>query len=113
VAQLGLEIVLAGFGPNLDLLQLKGALLFLGLLLLLGLFIFIAPIIHDFANRGVCIGRHLYEVQASFAGSIERVLDRQNAQLISIGFNNANLPGANISINVDAVRSAAPSVISR
>jgi len=53
-------------GTELDLFDLDGLLLFPGFGFTLLLFIFELTEVHDLANRRVCVGRNLHEIQTSF-----------------------------------------------
>lgn len=102
--QFGLQIMVAGFGPNLNLFNLKSGLLFLGFLLLFGLFVFKAAIVHDFAHRWFCGGRNLNKVKAEFSSGCQGIIYGQYAKLVAVRVNDTDFPFANVLIDSSALR---------
>src|ERR1044071_2039228 len=65
------------------------------------LFLFVAelPIIHDPANRGLRVRRHLHEVETLGIDHPERFVKRHHAELLAIGADDTNFTDANLVIN--------------
>jgi hypothetical protein len=61
-------------------------------------------IIHYFFNRGVGIGRDLYEVEIGILGSLDSLGQRQNAQVFSLGSDDAHLLGADLVVNPSSIQ---------
>ena len=85
MADLGLQIMLAGLWAHLYFLDLKGALFLFGFLFLFCLFIPVAPIVHDFTYRRTGIGRNFYQVETKFSRRFKRLSGRNNSDLVAIG----------------------------
>ena len=103
VVQFYLNIVFACFGPDLDLLDLKRTLLFFGLLLLFGLFVFIATIIHDFTDRRICIRRYFHQIETEIAGNGEGLVGRNNAYLCSVRIDDSDFFCSNVLVDIGSV----------
>ena len=103
MAQLGLQVMVAGFGSNLDFLDLESGLFFFGFLLFFGLFVFIAAIVHDFAHRRFGGGRNLNKVKAEFSSRLQGIVYGQNAKLFAVRVNYADFPFANALIDSSAL----------
>ena len=88
------------FGPDLDLLHLEGALLLLRLLTLLGLFVLETTKIHDFAYRGSRVRCHLNKIEPTITGRGQCFVQREHAQLSSIGAYDAHLSCSNLVVDV-------------
>jgi hypothetical protein len=84
---------------------LKSALFFLCLLLLFGLLIPIAPIIHYFADGRIGVGRNLNKVKAILGRRLKRLSGRNDSDLVAIGVYNPNFSGPDILIDIDSVGS--------
>ncbi len=100
---LDLQIMLAGFRPDLDLLDLKGTLFFFGLLLPLGQFILITAIVHDLAYRRLRIWRHLHQIQTKIGSYRQRLGNRYNSELVSLRIDNSHLSSADHPVNIRLV----------
>ena len=105
VVQFYLDIMFAGFGPDLNFFDLESALLFFGLLLLFGLFVLIAAIVHDLTNRGACIRRNLNQIETKIAGYGERFVGRDNSDLISIRIYDPDFFCSDSVVDIGSVRS--------
>lgn len=102
VTDLGLQVMVTCFGPDLDLLHLEGALLLLRLLPLFGLFIFETTKIHNFANRGSGVRCHLNKVKPTVTGCGQCFMKGKYAQLGSIGTDDAHLSCSDLVVDVDS-----------
>ena len=101
--QFYLNIMFARFGPNLDLLDLEGTLLFFGLLLLFGLFVFITTVVHDFTDRRICIRRYLHQIETEIAGNGESLVGRNNTYLSSIRIDDSDFFCSNVLVDIGSV----------
>jgi len=99
MAFLHIEIVDIGLRPELDLLDLDEALLFPGLLRPFALFILELAVIHDPADRRLCLGRDLHEIQPLFLGLKERLPRRHDPKLFPILADEPDLWGVNLPIH--------------
>ena len=95
----------AGLWAYFYFLNLKGALFLLGFLPLFGLFIAVAPVIHDFTYRRICIGRNLYQVQTILSCSVKGLSSWNDADLVAVGVYDPNFPNPNIVIDFNSVGS--------
>src|SRR5512139_416372 len=91
VLELGVQVVLLGLGPYLDLLDLYDRLLLPRLLLPLARDVLELPVIHDPAHRGCGHRGHLHQVQVQGAGALERVRRAHHAELFPLGADQAHL----------------------
>ena len=103
MVQLYLNVVFACFGSNLDFLDLEGTLLFLGLLLLFGLFVFVSTIVHDFADRRIRIRRYLYQIKTKVAGNGEGFVGRNNAHLSSFRVDDSDFFCSDVLVDIGSV----------
>ena len=103
MVQFYLDIVFTCFGPNLDLLDLEGTLLFFGLLLLFGLFVFITTVVHDFTDRRICIRRDLHQIETEIAGNGESFVGRNNTYLGSIRIDDSDFFCSNVLVDIGSV----------
>jgi len=87
MSQFGLQVMFAGFGANLYFLELKCRLFFFGLLQFFGLFVFKTPVIHNFANRRIRIGRNFYKVKTKIGSNSQSFIDWNDANLLSVRIN--------------------------
>jgi hypothetical protein len=76
-------------------------LLFLGGALALFLLVKEAPVVLNTADRGDRAGRNLDQIEAAFAGNLQRLKGRQNAQLFAIFVDNADFARANSIVDAD------------
>lgn len=104
MSQFGLQIMVAGLGPYLDFLYLESGLLFLGFLLLFGLFIFKAAVVHDFAHRRGCGGRNFDEIEAEFSSRCQGIVDGQYAKLFTVRIDDTDFPFTNVLVDSGALR---------
>ena len=95
-----LDVVVVRLGPRaqLDLLQQHHHLLLLGLVLLLLLRVLELPVIHDLADGRLGERAHLDEVEAALLGRAQRLLDRQDAELLTLGSNASHLSGLDAAV---------------
>ena len=84
VADLDVQIVNVDAGGQSDLLDLDNALILAGFLLALGLLKAVLAVIHDAANRGLCLRSDLYKIHALFNCDPQRFLRGNDAQLIAV-----------------------------
>ena len=105
VVQFYLDIMLACFGPNLDFLDLKGALLLFGLLQLLGLFVLKPTIVHDFTYRRTCIRRDLNQIETEITGNGKSLVGWNNAYLFSVRVDDSDFFCSDILVDIGSVRS--------
>jgi hypothetical protein len=92
--------VIAGLGPHLDLLDLKGALLLFGLLQFFGQLVFIAAVIHNFADGRDGIGRNFHQVKTKAYSSLKGSGSRNDSNLVAFGIDQANLSGSDVPIDI-------------
>jgi hypothetical protein len=104
MADLGFQIVVAGFGANLDFLDLDGALLFFGFLLLFGLFVLEPTVIHDLADRWIGVGRNLHQIQAMLSSRRQGPCEGNDADLTAFRVDQPNFLGPDVSIDPGLVR---------
>ncbi len=105
VADFGLQIMFAGLRAYFYFLNLKRALFLFCFLFLFGLFIAVAPIIHDLTYRRIGTGRNLYQVETKFSRRVKRLSGRNNSDLIAIGVYDPYFSGPDIFIDVNSVGS--------
>jgi len=103
MVQLYLDVVFTCFGPNLDFLDLEGTLLFFGLLLLFGLFVFISTIVHNLTDRRICIRRNLYQIEAKIAGNGEGLVRRNNTYLGSVRVDDSDFFCSDVLVDIGSV----------
>ena len=103
MADLGLQIMRTSFRAHLYFLDLKGALFLFGFLFLFGLFIPVAPIVHDFTYRRTGIGRDFNQVETKFSRRFKRLSGRNYSDLIAVGVYNPDFFSSNRLIDVNFV----------
>jgi hypothetical protein len=81
-------------------------LFFFGFLFLLGLFVFVTPVIHNLADRRGCRGRNFYQIKAEFSRCLQGILNRYNPQLIAFRIDYPDFACANGTVDINAIRSA-------
>jgi hypothetical protein len=108
MTDLDLKVMLTGFGPDLDFLYLKRRLLLFGFLQLFRLFIFIAAVIHDLADRRVCIGRYFHQIETIFRCLFQCLVDRYDPYLAAVGVDDPDLSGSNELVDVDPIGFSLP-----
>ena len=101
VVLLGLVVVIVHIDAELHFLDRDGLLVLLGLALFLFLLVQEFPVIHDAANRRLRSGRNLYQVEVAFAGHLERFERRQDSNLIAFIVDHANFACADALICAD------------
>jgi hypothetical protein len=80
-------------------------LLFFGFLLFLGLFVFVAPVVHYLTDRRNGIRRNFYQIKSKFSRCLQGVFNRYNSQLVALRIDYPNFACANVSVNVNTIRS--------
>jgi hypothetical protein len=98
------QIVITGLWPDLDLFDLKRGLLLFGFLLFFGLLVLEPAVVHDLTDRWFRVGRNLYEIEAMIIGFGQGLMNRKNADLISVRINQANFPYPDILIDPRGIR---------
>src|SRR5262249_24768618 len=83
LVDLGVDVVLAGLGPDADLLDLL--LVDLGLGPLARLLVAELAVVEDLADGRPLLRRHLDEVQVGLAGHLQRLRGRHHAELLAVG----------------------------
>jgi hypothetical protein len=73
----------------------------LGLALFLFLLVQEFPVVHDAADRRLCSGRDLDQIQIFLARHLERFVRRQNPDLIPFVVNHADFAGAYAVVRAD------------
>ena len=81
---LGFQVVVIGFGSELDFLELDSGLFFPCQLLLFLLLILILPIIHYLTDRRTSIRRYLNKIKAKLLSRLQGLGRRHHAKLRSI-----------------------------
>lgn len=94
--ELGLVVMVVGFRPDLDFLDLDYGLVLLGFLLLLFLLVLEFSEIHDTADRRFSVRSDLHQVIALFLREIDGILAGQNAYLLPFRTDNPHFAGANL-----------------
>ncbi len=94
LAGLGVEVADADLRPVLHLLDGDGDALAPGLLGLLGRFVLELAVVHDPADRRVGHGGHLDEVEVELPGDGECLRQGLDAELRSVGADEADLPSS-------------------
>ena len=91
VAELVVDIMLAREGAKLHLLELGPALVELGRVLLLGLFVLVFAVVHDTADRRHGRGRDFHQIESLRFSQTQRLGHQQDAQLLIFGADHADL----------------------
>ena len=94
LAGLGVEVAGPDLGPVLHLLDAGAGGLAPRLLGPLRLVELELAVVHDPADRRVGLGRHLDEVEIQLPGDGERLGQRLDPELLAVGIDEADLPGA-------------------
>ena len=105
MADLGLQIMLAGLRAHLYFFNLKRALFLLCFLFFFGLFVPVSSIVHDLTYGRTGIGRNFYQVQTKFSCRFKRLSGRNNPDLVAIGVYNSDFFNPDILIDVSSVGS--------
>ena len=95
LARFGEEVARADLGPVLHLLDGGVGRLFPGLLGPLGGLVLETVVVHDPAHGRVGIGCHLDQVEVQLPCYRERLGERFDPELVAIGVDQADFPGAN------------------
>ncbi len=93
VAGLGVEVAPADLRPVLDLLHRDVARLPAGFLGLLTLFVLELAVVHDPAHGRVRVGGHLHQVEVEASGHPQSLGHGLDAELVTGGSDEADLPG--------------------
>jgi len=105
MVQFYLDIMLACFGPNLDFLDLEGALLFFGLLQLLGLFVLKPSVVHDFTDGWIRIRRDLNQIETEITGNGKSLVGWNNTYLFSVRVDDSDFFCPDVLVDIGSVRS--------
>src|ERR1041384_8034456 len=97
----GLVIVIVHIDAELHFLDRDRLLMLLGFAFFFLLLVQEFPVIHDAANRGLRCGGNLYQVEVTFTGHLERFKRCQDADLLALIINHANLSRANTLVCAD------------
>ena len=82
--QLKAKIVLLGFRPHLDLLNLDDNLLFFRIMLLLADLILVLAVVHDATDGGIRLGTDFDKIETSLCRQFDGFLCCDNSVLFSI-----------------------------
>jgi hypothetical protein len=93
--------VLVHGNGELDLFDRDDLLLFLGGAFALFLLVEEAAVILDAANRGNRVGRNFDQIETAFAGDLQCLKGGQDAQLLAVFVDDANLARANPVVDAD------------
>jgi len=88
---LGVEIVGVDTGAHANLFDFHNALVLLGFLFTLLLIEAELGVVHDFADRGNCVGRDLYKIHALLFSQCIGLISGHDAQLGTVETDEANL----------------------
>src|ERR1017187_8522636 len=101
VRDLDAEVVRVNPRAELNLFDGRGVLMLLGILLLLGLFVTVFAEIHEPADRRRGGGGDLDEVNPVLPGQVERVGQRDNAELFAVNCYDPDFAGADFAVDPD------------
>ena len=111
---LEVHVVALGLGAELDLFDLDRRRVLAGLLLLLGLLVLVLAVIHDPAHRREGARRDLDEIQALLLGDPDRLVGRQDAELLATVFDDdSHLGDADAVVDAQAALGTAAIVTTR
>src|SRR4051812_40729188 len=102
VSGLGIEVVLADAGPVLHFLQFDHVLLLLGLSRLLRHLELVLAVVHDADDRRTCCWSHFDKIESRFLRLAERRVHVHDAELRTIGADDANWRDADLAIDPHA-----------
>ena len=94
-----------GFRAHFYFFDLKRTLLFFGFLLLFGLLIAIATIVHYFAYRWIGIRRNFNKIQIKISSRLKGLFSRDNTDLIAVRIDDPDFSYPNILVNSCSIRS--------
>src|SRR5580704_2409139 len=99
-----LKIMLGRGRPELNFLDVRTLLMFLGFVRFLARLVLKFAVVHQFANRRHSIGRDFHHVQAGIARGLHGVKQRHHAELISSFVHHAHFTSANSFVDPQARR---------
>src|SRR5215210_2147088 len=88
---LGVEVVVADFRPEPDLLDLDVLLILASLALFLGLFVLETAVIEQAADGGNDVGRDFYEIEVLGLGQLQCLKSGHDAELLAVFTNQSDL----------------------
>ena len=91
----GVVVVIIHINAEFHFLDGNRLLVLLGLAFLFFLLVKVLPVIHDAANRRICGGRNLNQIQILLAGHFERFERRHDSDLLAFVADHSNFAGAN------------------
>jgi hypothetical protein len=94
MALLGFVVVLGDLRPQLDLADVDLLLVLAGLLLLLLLLVLVLRVVEQARDRRLRARRDLDQVEIGVGGALQRVVDVDDAELLAVGADQANLRDA-------------------
>ena len=103
VLHLGDVVVLVDLGPELHLLDDDVRGLALRLTTTLFLLVDVAPVVHDPADRGVGVGRHLDQIELELPGVGKRFREWLDAELLALGTDEEDFASSNAVVDPDLV----------
>lgn len=111
---LDIEVMSVRFWAELDLFDLDRLLLLLGLVRPLLLIVLELAIVHDLADRRICVGRNLYQIEAGIICHDHRTFRCHNTDILAVSANKPDFrcpdpfvdPGARVSLWWRVMRSA-------
>jgi len=101
MADLGLQIMLAGLRAHLYFFDLKRALFLFGFLFLFGLFVPVTSIVHDLTYGRTGSGRNFYQVETKFSRRFKRLSGGNYSELIAVGVDDPDFSSSNRLIDVN------------
>ncbi len=96
---LKINIVLARLGTQTNLFGLR--LVRMSPVQFLAALVLKLSVVHDSADGGLFLGRHLHQIESIFAGYSQCLLGRNDAELRSIGIDDTDLRNANLFVDPD------------
>lgn len=87
--ELGVKVILADAGRHANFLDFHNALVLLSFLFSLCLFEAELAVVHNLADRGLCLGRDFDEIKISFLGNLKSFFSRHDTELFSVFSDNA------------------------
>ena len=100
VADLGHQIMLAGFGADLDFLDLECTLLFFGLLHFFGLVVLETTVIHYLADRRIRVWGNLHKIKVVISCDGKCLVNCHYAELLAFGVDYPDLLGPDLPVGI-------------
>ena len=89
------EVVVINLQAEANLLELRVRLITASIASLLGRFVLVFSVVHEFCNRRLSVGCNLNQVEARFFGKTQRVFHADNTNLFSSGSHETYLGNSN------------------